>query len=234
MTSIKKCQAEGGVANCTSPNCPEKMNGETFVIPSFFTPDTFPAEKKIVQGAWSNSDTVLFKTIIGSKLYGLSHADSDDDYYVITPTRYVSRKLNVQQKIIGKDDTVAVDFRSFVAMAHKGAPQALEAMFSRASKSEFFEDYRTNYYASDPEVIHTYMRTIKAFSMTEVDGFKRRRHALRLALNLEELLYTGRFNPTLSPSNVSKVSSLARKEGNSYIKELKALSPIEVDWKFED
>ena len=234
MTTVRKCQAEGGVENCTSPNCPEKMMSESFSVPSFFTPETFPAERKIVQGAWSNSDTVLFKTIIGSKLYGLSHADSDNDYYIITPTRYVSRKLNVQQKITGKEDIVAVDFRSFVELARKGAPQALEAMFSRASKSEFFEDYRTNYYASDPEVIHTYMRTIKSFSLTEVDGFKRRRHALRLALNLEELLYTGRFNPTLSSSHVSKISSLAKKEGNDYIKELKALSPIEVDWKFEN
>ena len=234
MTRSLKCQAEGGVANCTSPRCPEKLASETFPVPSFFKPELFPAEKKIAFGAWTNENTVLFKTISGSKLYGLSHAGSDDDYYVITPSRYTSRKINARQTIIGNDDTVAIDFRSFVILSHNGVPQALEAMFSRASKSEFFEDYRNGYYASDPKVIDTYMRTIKSFSLSERDPFKRRRHSMRLALNLEELLYTGRFNPTLSPSNASKITALAKKEGNSFIKELKAISPIEVDWKFSE
>ena len=230
--SVKKCQAKGGVANCTDPRCPEKLATEVFPVPSFFTPEKFPRERKVTPGAWSNADTVLFKTIHGSKLYGLDHAGSDDDYYIITPSRYVSRKINARQIIIGSDDTVAIDFRSFVTLAHKGVPQALEAMFSRTSTSEYFEDYRANYYASDPEVIHTYMRTIKSFSLSEKDGFKRRRHALRLSMNLEELMYTGRFNPTLNQGDALKITRLAGKEGNDYINELKAICPIEVDWEY--
>ena len=231
---MRKCQAEGGVANCKDPRCPEKLANEMFEVPSFFKPEVFPKEKKIAQGSWSNKDTVLFKTIHGSKLYGLNHADSDDDYYVVTPTRYVSRKINAKQTIIGNDDVVAIDFKSFVTLAHNGVPQALETMFSRASKSDFFEDYRTNYFASDPAVIHTYMRTIKSFSLSDKHGFKRRRHALRLSLNLEENLYTGRFNPTLSQANALKITRLAEKEGNDYIKELKAICPIGVDWEYPE
>jgi hypothetical protein len=121
-----------------------------------------------------------------------------------------------------------------------GVPQSLEAMFSQKAVSPFFEEYRQGWYASDPTVIHTYMRTIKSFSLSENDSklkdkdkFKRKRHALRLALNLEELLYRGRFNPTLTPVVAERITRFAEKEGNDYISELKAVSPIEVDWQYE-
>lgn len=230
MTTIRKCQAKGGVASCKDPNCPEKTTLLDLNLPSFYTPEVFPKPVKPTPGAWTEKDTVLFKTIHGSRLYGLNTDSSDEDYYVVTPTRKVSRQINAKQTIIGDQDVVAVDFKSFTTLAQKGVPQALETMFSQASKSDFFEDYRQNYYASDPEVIHTYMRTIKSFSLTERDPFKRKRHALRLSLNLEELMYTGRFNPTLKPEDAMRITRLAKKEGWGYWKELKAICPIEVDW----
>jgi len=233
MENVKKCRAKGGAAQCANPRCPEKLASEIFNVPTFFNPRSFPKEK-LPNNAWSENDTVLFKTIHGSKLYGLNHANSDDDFYIITPTRKTSRHINAKQSIVGKDDTVAIDFSSFVELSHKGVPQALEAMFSRKAESPFFEEYRANYFASDPEVIHTYMRTIKSFSLSEKDGFKRRRHSLRLALNLEELIYTGRFNPTLNKPTALKITRLAKKENNAFIKELKAISPIEVDWQYEE
>jgi len=236
-TSKPKCRAKGGPAACKDPNCPERQ---------FFLTQTLnsvPSEIGVVDlgsrstpkpffGSWTNKDTVLFKTIHGSKLYGMDHAGSDEDYYIVTPTRKTSRQVNAKQKIVDGIDTMAVDFASFVRMAQKGSPQALETMFSRKSKSDFFEDYRTNYYASDPEVIHTYMRTIKNFSYS--DTFKLRRHALRLSLNLTELLHTGRFNPTLSPEDVLKISRAAESQGKDYFSSLKKTCPLEVDWDIED
>lgn len=231
--SSRKCQAKEGVINCRDPHCPEKTSISDLVLPSFYKPEAFPRVLTPTPGAWTEADTVLFKTVHGSRLYGLNHKDSDEDFYVITPTRKVSRKINAKQTIVGDQDVTALDFKSFVSLSHKGVPQALEAMFSRASKSDFFEDYRQNYYASDGEVIHTYMKTIKSFSMTEKDPFKRKRHALRLSLNLEELMYTGRFNPTLNQGDVLKITRLAHKEGLSYYKELAAICPIELNWEEE-
>lgn len=231
MSDKGKCTAEGGPANCGRANCPERIEIVDYQIPDVLIHSL--AERRSLPtplGAWTNEDTILFKTVAGSKLYGIAKAASDDDFYIITPTKYTARKINAQQKIEGNDDTTSMDFKSFVTLAGKGVPQTLEAMFSRKSRSDFFEDYRQGYFASDPEVIHTYMKTIKSFSLSDKDPFKRKRHALRLALNLEEILYTGRFNPTLSAGNARRITQFAQKEGSAYFAELKKICPIEVDW----
>lgn len=179
---------------------------------------------------WDNDATELLKTIHGSTLYGLNHAGSDEDYYVVVPSRFVGRQVR-RQSIVNGVDTVVVDFKTFNKMAEAGVPQALEAMFSRETVSEYFEDYRTRYYASSSEVVHTYLRTMKAFALNDrEDQFKMRRHSLRLAYNLEELLYTGRFNPTLPKRIIEQVNSYARKDFRSYVKELKSFTPIQVEW----
>ncbi len=232
----RKCQSKHGPDQCTNPRCPEK--NPQFEIPSFYSVQaTRPAPSLPTPGAWTEKDTVLFKTVHGSKLYGLNHADSDDDFYVVTPTVRVARqgrKNNAKQIMSGKNDTTFVDFKTFVNLSEEGVPQALETMFSRLDRSEFFEDYRANYFASSPTVIHTYMRTMKAFSLSDTAVLKRKRHALRLAVNLEELLYTGRFNPTLSANNVARVKKYADYDTRAYFRELKQMSPIEVDWEPED
>lgn len=238
----KKCRSKYGPTSCGNPNCPElSAYIADFVIPTPFITQAANRTTPVVPlGAWTNKDTVLFKTPHGSKLYGLGHAKSDDDYFVVTPTRYVSRKSgnamrknNARQTISGDIDTVFMDFKTFTRLASDGVPQALETMFSKLSRSDFFEDYRQAFFCSDPEVIHRYMRTIKSFSKSEKDLFKRRRHALRLSLNLEEILYTGRFDPTLTRSNASKITRFAGMSDENYLKELKAICPIEVDWDLE-
>lgn len=232
----RKCQAKGGVANCADPHCPEKQ-GQALRVP---TPVEFQKLGELKKpatpfGAWTNKDTVLYKTIHGSRLYGLAHKDSDDDYYVVTPTVYTKKKLNAQHKIDGDLDTVTVDFASFVQMAENGVPQALETMFSQQSKSDFFEEYRASWFASDPRVIDRYIRTIKSFSLE--DGSKREkyhRHALRLSLNLEQLVYTGRFNPTLDKSDVRMVKRIGTYSDEKYLKELNAVNPFDLDWTYPD
>lgn len=238
MTKRKAPFSHPDGSNCWTKDCKYrtvKAVSDNFIVPSFFKPELFPAPKPL--GSWTNEDTELFKTPHGSRLYGFATVGSDEDWYVVTPTKYVSRKFNAKQRITGDQDVLAVDFRTFTSMASNGVPQALETMFSRQAESQFFEEYRNSWYASDPAVIHTYMRTIKSFSLNEregKDGYKQRRHALRLSLNLEELLYRGRFNPTLSRSNAERVTVLATKKGENYLKELRAICPIEVDWKFGD
>jgi hypothetical protein len=236
MSNSKKCQSKYGPAGCGDPNCPE-LSG---FVPSYDVPKAFEqqstlrAKPSVPFGAWTNKDTELFKTPHGSKLYGLSHANSDDDFFIVTPTVRVAkdaRRNQAKQKFEGNNDFVFMDFKTFTRLAGEGVPQALETMYSRAAHSDYFEEYRQGYFCSDPGVIHRYMKTIKSFSMTEKDPFKRRRHALRLALNLEEILYTGRFNPTLTPENASRISRYAAYEGPKYFTELQRMSPVEVDWR---
>jgi len=234
MNEVKRCRAKGGPANCKDPNCPEKKALADFAVPSFFTASKLTREPAQPVGVWTEKDTVLYKTIHGSRLYGLSNANSDEDYYIVTPTVNTKRLINAKQKIIGNLDTVAVDFSSFVALAHRGNPQALETMFSQKSKSDFFEDYRAGFFTSEAGVIETYLKTIKSFSLVDDDdakAYKYRRHAMRLSTNLEELMYTGRFNPTLSPAVVRNISKLAETPGKKYFAELNKLQPVELNWE---
>jgi predicted nucleotidyltransferase len=237
MTQSLKCQAKGGPANCHNPRCPERALQSMAVLPSSFVELGKLAQPKPVAMTWSNKDTVLFKTLHGSRLYGLHHEESDDDYYAITPTAYTKRHLNAKHKIDGVNDTVTVDFRTFVAMVHEGAPQALEAMFSKKAESPYFEDYRKNWFASDPRVVAKYIQTIHRFSMEEKESpkaLKYHRHALRLSLNLEELVYTGRFDPTLNESNVRLVKALAEKPHKEFLKELNAVNPFDLNWTYDE
>lgn len=232
MSTTKKCQAKGGPANCVNPQCPEKQFH--FETPASFIKQAARPKPK-TPGAWSNEGTVLFRTQTGSKLYGLDTADSDDDFYVITPSKYVARqsRKSARQSFAGDADTVYMDFRTFNHLAtFEGAPTVLEVMFSRKSVSDYFEDYRQNFFCSDPVVLHKYMKTIKTFSLWKKEDkiFKMRRHALRVSTNLEEILYTGRFNPTLSPTVASRITRFAGLDDEKYLRELKAMCPIEVDW----
>jgi hypothetical protein len=58
-------------------------------------------------------------------------------------------------------------------------------------------------------VYETYFRTIKSFALQE--GYKHKRHALRLALNLQDIGRYGRFNPTLSQEDRAYISDMATK-----------------------
>jgi predicted nucleotidyltransferase len=141
---------------------------------------------------------MLFKTIHGSNLYGLAHEGSDLDYYVVTETRRNRRPSYARQTIVDGVDTTTVDFGTWMNMCQSGVPQALEAMFSTrpvyegAGIKEFRRAFVMGSSARDK-----YYRTIDNF-LEDADNFKKKRHAVRLSLNLRDGMKYGRFNPTLT------------------------------------
>lgn len=156
---------------------------------------------------------MLFKTVHGSRLYGLHHAGSDEDFYTVytkVPTlgKQVKSKYS-KQTIVDGVDTMALDLGTWLGQCQMGVPQALEAMFSELPIMDDISHLRRSYRATGAEVQARYLRTIKSFCLAE--EFKKKRHGLRLALNLQELMRTGRFNPTLSPVDIEFVSDYARK-----------------------
>jgi len=158
---------------------------------------------------------VLFKTVHGSRLYGLAHAGSDEDFYTVISkpkrdTRYgkQTKSRYSKQTIVDGEDTVVVDFGTWVEQCKSGVPQALEAMFSNMAVEDNIAEFRKSFRAGS-DVTNRYLRTIKSFAYSEKDTFKRKRHALRLALNLNELGRTGRFDPTLTPEQVDYITRRA-------------------------
>lgn len=162
-----------------------------------------------------NGRHVLFKTVHGSHLYGLSHAGSDYDYYTVVAKSPTNRRAKyAKQTIIGDEDSMVVDFGTWVDMCKAGVPQALEAMFSDMPLYDEIGPFRASFRVGT-EVYERYFRTIKSFALSEDEGFKKKRHALRLALNLNEMGATGRFNPTLSTRDAVYITERAKSRSHS-------------------
>lgn len=159
-------------------------------------------EKK--QGA-----TLLLKTVVGSHLYGLNHAGSDYDLFEV----YGWDKFRGKQKV-GEIDHTRQSYDRFMTYCAKGVPQYLEAMWSRKAEVDEMPFNRFTYRPNLAETRDTYMRTIKNFWLAgwEEDDFKRRRHAVRLWLNLKAMERKGLFDPTLHAGQVLFVNRHANNE----------------------
>lgn len=142
---------------------------------------------------------VLFKTVHGSRLYGLAHENSDHDFYTVVSKVRTAKAKYARQTIVDGVDSMVVDFGTWLRQCEMGVPQALEAMFSEQALVDKIEEFRLGYRVGT-EVWSRYLRTIKSFALNEETDekfkFKKKRHALRLSFNLNELSRYGRFNPT--------------------------------------
>jgi predicted nucleotidyltransferase len=168
---------------------------------------------------------ILFKTTHGSRLYGLAHDDSDWDYFTVV-SKVKNRKARyAKQTIIGDEDTNLVDFGTFIDGCVKGVPQYLEAMFAGDEfvQTDNIADLRAGF-RTGPTVYDRYLRTIKSFAMSEKDPYKRKRHALRLALNFKQMREFNRFNPTLSKSQVEYISELVRLDAENVYNDALAIA----------
>ena len=148
------------------------------------------------------SNHIILKTIHGSKLYGLSHADSDHDIFIVRagPGKAI-------QSVRDGIDRTEMGLDRFLQLVYSGSHQSCEALFS--DEAEIHPAYKPMFrsiYLTSPDVSHKYRRTIKKFVFGDL---KKRRHAVRLALNLKSIEIHGQFNPTLSDEQVKIVNAYA-------------------------
>lgn len=153
---------------------------------------------------------VLFKTVHGSRLYGLSNDNSDYDFYTVVSKVKTARAKYARQSIIDGVDSVVIDFGTWLGQCQAGVPQALEAMFSNQTVGiDQLEGFRLGYMAGT-QCWERYLRTIKSFALDEENTFKKKRHALRLAINFQDMRRYGRFNPTLVQDDVDAINESAK------------------------
>lgn len=162
--------------------------------------------------------TVIFSTVHGSRLYGFDRKGSDYDTYTVTD----STSLKANQSVNGPYDIVRVGFNGFLIKALGGSHQGVEALFSPLKEwnDEFLhlKPFIDNMVVCGGPVYEKYERTIKKFCYGD---FKKRRHAVRLALNLEDLRDVGRFNPVMDEIDIGLCNTLAdRMEGEGLWKTL--------------
>lgn len=140
---------------------------------------------------------LLFRTIVGSRLYGTNRPDSDYDWMEV----YSSMRARPRQVIQGDDDTIKVTLSTFMTLASEGRHQYLESMFSPQAEVDMFYDMRRNFYPDTAKTVNLYRRTINKFGDHKArKKDKAMQTALRMTYNLEELLQTGRFDPVLDLS----------------------------------
>lgn len=170
--------------------------------------------------------STIFTTIHGSRLYGLEHASSDHDYYRVVTDKHRFEEGERGQRVRSfgdkTEDTLVITFTDFLRRVSKGSHQALEALFSPVkvwddaglSRKPFIEAQRV----TSPDAFEAYERTIRKFAFGD---FKRRRHGVRLSMNLGELRYMGRFNPHMTPKQIGYANECATTlSGNAMLREL--------------
>ena len=140
---------------------------------------------------------LLLRTLTGSRLYGTHSTHSDYDYYE------VHDHGRSRQSIVDNIDTVRVSLDVFLRHVDAGVPQALESLWSpladmHPSWRPFLHSIVINPYAAQ----RTYLRTIRNFN---TDTPKKRRHAMRLSMNLDDIMAYGRFNPQLTSNQLEKL-----------------------------
>ena len=148
----------------------------------------------------------VFTTVAGSRLYGMSHDDSDYDTFTVV----TGRRRKGRHHVNGDQDRVVVTLPRFLDLVTSGSHQSVEALFSPykewnpqyESLRPFLESYRI----TGPEVFAKYERTIKSFCYGD---FKRRRHAVRLMWGLSQLRDRGFLVPVLRPQEVEYATILA-------------------------
>lgn len=146
---------------------------------------------------------VLYKTVHGSRLYGLDHEGSDWDYYTVVDRVEKKKASYSTHTIVDGLDSVVVDFGTWINLCQKGVPQALEAMFSTKAEVDLIPEFRIAFRGGRD--FSAYRRTMKAMA-GEHDDFKHKRHVIRLGHNLYELSATGRCWPTLQPDTIKLIN----------------------------
>lgn len=152
---------------------------------------------------------LLYRNLIGSRLYGTYTEDSDFDYIEV----YSSMRAKPKQKIEGDTDAIKISLTTFMQYAGSGRHQMLEAMWAPKAEIDMFYDMRMRFYPDTAQTVNLYRRTIESFGhrkATRKD--KAIKTALRMTYNLEELLQRGQFNPVLDPTRARVVRCMTYSE----------------------
>lgn len=148
----------------------------------------------------------LFRTVHGSRLYGLAHENSDQDLFVVTD----SESIRSAHRMDGPVDTVTLGMHEFLRKVAGGSHQSCEALFSPyqewTAAGAAWRPHLAGIVVGGADAFAKYERTIKKFSFGD---FKKRRHAVRLAQNLGELRRSGQFNPAMTGIQIAEANDLA-------------------------
>ena len=159
----------------------------------------------------------VFRTLVGSRLYGNDHANSDFDIFVVTTSRLERETHDMTDE--GDFTHRGIDL--FLRRVRHGHPMSCEAAFSPVKEftadGDAWRPLIEGLRVTSPSAMERYERKIREFCF---GGYKERFHATRLSFNLEDLRLHGRFDPVMSDRQKDIAHSLASMKGYSLIRKL--------------
>jgi hypothetical protein len=173
---------------------------------------------------------LLLRSFAGSHLYGLARPDSDVDFYEVHSSPLaggLGKERKTVQSIVNGIDVTAVGLSHFLDLASSGSHQALDAMFSERTEVDEITALRSGFHVG-PNIITAYNRIIVKFIGQATP--RKRKHAVRLAYNLNDMMETGRFNPTLTVDRARHVLATAELADNDFYDEIEKVSPYLLLW----
>ena len=169
--------------------------------------------------------TLLLRSYAGSHLYGLSRPESDIDFYEVHSKSLaggLGKERKTVQSIVDGIDVTAVGFSHFVDLAASGSHQALDAMFSERTQVDEITAFRKGFRVGQL-ISPIYNQIILKFTAQGTP--RKRKHAVRLAYNLHDMMETGRFNPTLSAERAVHVLATAELAEDDFYEEIQKVTP---------
>lgn len=83
---------------------------------------------------------LLYRTIVGSRLYGTNRPESDYDWMEV----YSSMSGRPTHTVTDKLDVIEVSLGQFMTLAGEGSHQYIEAMYAPQTEVDMFYDMRMN------------------------------------------------------------------------------------------
>jgi len=171
--------------------------------------------------------TLLFRSYAGSILHGLSTPSSDIDIFEIHSESFGSAHANKQevQKIEGELDVTKITLSRFMQRSMDGSHQCLDAMFSSIAEVDEISALRKSFYAGS-STVEVFGRSIRELAHQKPP--KKRRHAVRVTLNLIQMMETGRYEPRLTEPEIAETDRISRLSTDQFYSAIQELSPIEL------
>lgn len=157
---------------------------------------------------------ILLKVQAGSHLYGYATPESDIDFFEVHDTGFIRPNdpdliiREAEQTIVDGIDVTRMTLDRFIEKARKGSHQALDAMFAPTPLEDRLQGFREAYRVG-MEVVPTYERAITQFTFRDGGVFRYQRHAMRILLNLNDIIDHNRYNPTLTEETREYVNTVA-------------------------
>lgn len=151
--------------------------------------------------AQQNKDnTLLYRALRGSRLYGLEDTHSDWDYFEIYADQMNYQNRRPQQELEGDDDTLRMSLSKFMEFLDGGHPMALEALWAPEDAmfycAPLIHALRHSYRPALGTAYDRHRRAAKSMSAEDMNPTpKTLRHAARLRFQGEMLMQHGYYSP---------------------------------------